>query len=301
MQGNPDGQPGAVVTTTPVRYDLVTRQLVRGATITVFVENPALTVTGSWVWVVVDQGADILAEQLDPTTLALHATRVLAEQSAPEPPGSVVAATVDGPLWVATGVNVWALNPTTGAVETSFTTAGAVASMSTDPAGSLLYVSSRLPTDDGAQVIGEYSAQNGRLLHTRTDIGVLYPGTLAATVGGVWVSVRTGMQGGAAELSSDGLNHVAPPINQVFPIFDQTMGVWSGVSEGVLWLSSTSNLTCADPNRGAIRASETQSDAIAPESPVVASGHVLYGQAAAGGVVAITPPAACWASGSPGA
>ena len=289
----------APVTATPVRYDLVSRQVVRGGGVTGFVGSPALTVTGGWVWVVVGRGSEILAEQLDPTTLVLHATHVLAERSAPDPPSPGLTATVDGPLWVAAGEDVWALSPTTGAVETGFTTAGAVASMSTDPTGSLLYVSSQPANGDGG-VISEYSAHTGRLLQTNTDHSVIGPGTVAATAGGVWVSVRTGMQGRAFELSSDGLKVVAP-INQGFPIFEQTMGVWSGVSEGVLWLSSISDLTCADPNRGAIRASEpAQSDAIEAEGPVVASGHVLYAQATAGGVAAITPPAACWPSGGPG-
>jgi hypothetical protein len=206
---------------------------------------------------------------------------------------------VNGPLWVAAGENVWALSPTSGAVEANFTTDGAVASMSTDPAGSRLYVSSRLSVD-GGQVISEYSADGGHLLHTSGDSGGVGPGTVTATIGGVWVSVRTGNAGVAYEMSSDGLK-VVSPTDQGFGAYDQTGGVGSGVSEGVLWLSSGSGLTCADPNHGAIRANETlQSEGIEAEG-LVASDHVLYAEAPAGGVVAITPPAACWASDSPGA
>ena len=300
MQG-PDAVSAEPVTTMPVRYDLVSGQVTKGAAITGLVgSGPALTVTGGWVWVVVGEGSGTLAEQLDPSTLAVHATHTLVEAKTPYPPSPVLTATVDGPLWVAAGEDVWALSATTGAVETSFTTGGAVASMSTDPTGTLLYVSSQLSAVEGGEIISEYSAHGGRLLHTRSDSGSVGPGTVAATVGGVWVSVRGGNAGGAYEMSSDGLKIVSPT-PQGFGTYEQIMGVASGVSEGVLWLSSLSGLTCADPNHGAIRSSETiQSEAIEAEAPV-ASDHVLYAEAPAGGIVAITPPAPCWVSDSPDA
>jgi len=299
MQGS-DGLSAEPVTTMPVRYDLVSGQVTRGAAITGLVGSPALTVTAGWVWVVVGEGSETLAEQLDPSTLAVRATHALVEAKTAYPPSPVLTATVDGPLWVAAGDDVWALNPSSGATETSFTTAGAVAFMSTDPAGTLLYVSSQLSAVEGGEIISEYSAHGGRLLHTSSDSGSVGPGTVAATVGGVWVSVRTGNAGGAYEMSSDGLK-VVSPTPQGFGAYYQMMGVASGVSEGVLWLSSLSALTCADPNHGAIRSSETiQGEAIEAEG-LVASDHVLYAKVPAGGVVAITPPAACWASDSPGA
>jgi hypothetical protein len=284
----------APVMTTPVRYDLVSKQVASGAAILGLVGSPALTVTGGWVWVVVGQGSETLAEQLDLTTLALHAIHVLAEATAQYPPTPVLTATVNGPLWVAAGENVWALSPTSGAVEASFTSGGAVASMSTDPAGSLLYVASRLSVE-GGEVVSEYSAHSGRLLHTRSDTGGVGYSTVAATGGGVWVSVRTGNAGVAYELSSDGLK-VVSPTNQGFGTYEQAGGVASGVSEGVLWLTSFSELTCADPNHGALRASE----AVDLNGPV-ANDHVVYAVAPAGGVVAITPPATCWAAERPGA
>jgi len=299
MQG-PDALSAEPVTTMPVRYDLVSGQVTAGAAISGLVGSPALTVIGGWVWVVVGEGSETLAEQLDPSTLAVHATHSLVEAKTPYPPSPVLTATVDGPLWVAAGDDVWALNPSSGAIETSLTTAGAVASMSTDPAGSLLYVASQLSVVGGGEVLSEYNAHSGRLLQTSNEPGVVGPGTVAATVGGVWVSVRTGNAGGAYEMSSAGLK-VVSPTPQGFGVYDQIMGVASGVSEGVLWLSSLSALTCADPNHGAIRASETiQGEAIEAEG-LVASDHVLYAKAPAGGVVAITPPAACWASDRPGA
>ena len=72
------------------------------------------------------------------------------------------------------------------------------------------------------------------------------------------------------------------------------------MSEGVLWLSSLSGLTCADRTTGNCFSETIQSEAIEAEAPV-ASDHVLYAEAPAGGIVAITPPAPCWVSDSPDA
>jgi hypothetical protein len=96
------------------------------------------------------------------------------------------------------------------------------------------------------------------------------------------------MAGAAFELSSSQL-HLISPVSKGFGTFDQIMGVWSGVSEGVLWLTSGLGFTCADPKGGAVRASEPTQVA----NPI-ASGHVVYAEEPAGGIVAISPPAACW-------
>ena len=74
-----------------------------------------------------------------------------------------------------------------------------------------------------------------------------------------------------------------------FDTFYQIMGVWSGVSEGVLWLTSQVSLTCADPSTGVVRGSESTT-----VSDPVASSGVLYALPSTGGVVSITSPAACF-------
>ncbi|HVC70133.1 MAG TPA: hypothetical protein VNC61_07710 [Acidimicrobiales bacterium] len=63
------------------------------------------------------------------------------------------------------------------------------------------------------------------------------------------------------------------------------------MSDGVLWLSSWNDLTCADPRTGVVRARAT-TGSLAP----VAHGRLLYAPSPSGGVEVITPPAACFGS-----
>jgi hypothetical protein len=277
------------VTVSPARYDLSSRAVRTGPALNGQIGDPSLTVTGGWVWVVVGKGTQTVAEQLDPDDLAVRATHALNDSAPTAYPNPILAATVDGPLFVASGNDLWALNPVSGAIDYHLITASAIASMSTDPAGRLLYTVTHL-SNGGGEVISEYDTGSGRLLQSTDETGVVAPGTAAATVGGVWLSFRTGMQGTAVELSSTDLRLISPP-DPGFPVFEQTMGVGSGVSEGVLWLSSLSLLTCANPTEGAVRASEP----VQVYEPV-ASGHVLYAEGTNGGIVAVSPPAACWRS-----
>jgi len=263
----------------------------RASTISV-VGSPALTDTGGWVWVVVGEGTEVSVEQLDPTTLAIHTERDLpvADTLYPSPYRPVLTATVGGPLWVAAGEDVWALNPSTGVTETEFDAENEISSMSTDPTGTLLYTGGETPGEYG-MVVTEYDARTGRQLDRSDQQFAVTAGTVAATTGGVWVSYRSGMAGSAQELSSNDLNEIAPPINPngPFDTFDQIMGVGSGVSAGVLWLTSLNTLSCADPSISAVRSSESTN-----VSDPIASGGLLYALSASGGVVVITPPTACF-------
>jgi len=292
-----DDMSGHGATITVFRYDPSSGQLTNGPSVVGFVGSQALTVTGGWVWLVVGVGDDLHVEQISPLTLVIHATRSLRVSEGYVPANPVLTATADGPLWVAGGDDLWALDPGTGAVETELNTGNEISSMSTDPTGSLLYTGGQM-TDSGGPSVTEYDARTGQELK-RMSTQSIGPGTVAATAGGVWVSARTGMAGDAVELSATGLKQVAPPASESrgFGTFDQIMGVWSSVSEQTLWLTSTTDLTCADPATGAVRASETTPSTV---SAPAASGQKLYAIASANGViddvVVITPPAKCFAS-----
>jgi hypothetical protein len=284
---------GTTATITPIRYALGSGQTISGTPVTGALGTPALTVTGGWVWVVVEEGDRALLEQLDPVTLAVHAERDLPVSDTLYPPGDarpVLTATVGGPLWVAAGEDVWALNPATGVVEIHFDAGDQISSMSTDPTGALLYTGGETLPVSG-MVVTDYDAHTGRALHALDLPLAVAAGTVAATTDGVWVSYRTGMAGSAQELSSNDLSQIAPPPNPngPFDTFYQIMGVWSGVSEGVLWLTNQVSLSCADPSAGVVRASESTT-----VSDPVASSGVLYALPSTGGVVSITPPAACF-------
>lgn len=280
-------------TVTPVRYDLLSHRVTSGAAVTGIVGSPALTVTGGWVWVVIGQGANAVLEQLDPVTLAADAERPLSvtDTLSPSQSNPLLTATVGGPLWVAAGEDVWEVDPSTGIIENEFDAGDQISSMSTDPAGTLLYTGGGLPPGQYGMVVSEYDARGGRLLDRSYQRDAVNGGTVAATNGGVWVSYRTGMAGPALELSSDHLNKIEPPTdpNGPFGTFDQIMGVSSAVSDGVLWLSSTNALTCADPTTSVVRARDT-TDVLGP----VASGGLLYAASPSGGVEVITPPTLCF-------
>ena len=89
------------------------------------VGSPAITVTGGWVWVVVGVGDDVVVEQLDISRLLSIAKQIRSQsrttccRAGVDP---VLTATINGPLWVAGGEDLWALNPSTGAIETEFNT-----------------------------------------------------------------------------------------------------------------------------------------------------------------------------------
>lgn len=242
---------------------------------------------------VVGVGSDVVVEQLDTATLTLHSRQYLPVKNNPFGPGVApdLTATINGPLWVAGGEDLWALNPSTGAVETEFDTGNSITSMSTDPTGNLLYTDAE---DNRSEPwVTEYSAQTGKELK-RAYPGGIVAGSVAATYGGVWVSFRTGMGGQAIELSATGLTQIAPPLNprgSTFDPYGQDGGVGASVSQGTLWLTAMTDngvLTCADPVTGAVRAKESVivTDPIA-SSPLLYAFHNDY-------LVTITPPTKCF-------
>jgi hypothetical protein len=299
---NNNAQSVSLTPTTVFRYNPTTGRILKGpSSITGLVGSPALTVTGGWVWIVAGVGDDIVAEQLDPSTLALHAKESLPVRNTLFPPFRPVpnlTATVDGPLWVAGGEDLWALNPATGAVETEFDTGNEIASMSTDPSGNLLYTGGQT-TAAGGMSVTQYNAQTGEELERSDQQDAISVGTVAATSGGVWVSYRTGMLGSSLELSANGLRLIFPPPD-VDPCshtkYCDIMGVWASVSDGTVWLTNlgpnnSGTLTCADSTTGAVPASEETGVAVVGP---IASGQLLYAVTLSGGVVVITPPAACF-------
>jgi hypothetical protein len=275
---------------TPARYDLTTRALIYGPSYTGLVGNPALTVTGGWVWIVYGARSQAFVEQMNPTTLEVISTKSLevanTVSSLIDPN---LTATVNGPLWIAAGEHLWALNPSTGAVQIQLNPGIQIASMSTSPSGTLLYTGGQ-EADQSGMVVTEYEADTGRQL-LRTLVQGVGAGTVAAAQSGVWVSVRSGMAGSATELADRNLAMTAPPSEPTAPFntFYQIMGVGSGVSEGVLWLTSLQDLTCGNPITGEVRSTEWV-DVYDP----IAGGGVLYAAAPSGGVVAITPPSECF-------
>ena len=282
----------------PFRYIPASGRVIGGTSITGTVGSPAITVTGGWVWAVVGVGDDAVVEQLDTSTLALISRESLPVKDNLFGPGvdPVLTATVDGPLWVAGGEDLWALNPSTGAIETEFNTGNEITSMSTDPTGTLLYTGA-----EGSRVRpGSHRIQ--RTDRSRDEAGI--PTGLRGSRRcchirrGSWVSFRTGMAGESIELSANGLSQIAPPPQTngaAFGTYHEIGGVGASVSEGTLWVTSpatgaTVTLTCADPATGTVRASDSVQRGV---EDFIASGSLLY-VFHDNELVGITPPAKCF-------
>ncbi len=278
---------------TPTRYDLATGQMLRGRPRSGGTSDGALTVTGGWVWIVLQTGASPQVVLLDPSNLTVRAqlSLPLLDGGTPSATPPVLTATVGGPLWVADGGEMWSLNPSTGAVETEVNTGSEVDSLSTDPSGALLYTGGRSSVQ-GGMTVTEYDARTGRELDRSEQSDAVGGGTVAATYGGVWFSYRSGMAGPALELSSGNLSMISDPSQRSgFGPFFQIMGVGSAVSDGTLWLTSADSLACVDPGTSDIWATEE-----AELSDPVASAGRLYALSVADAVVVVTPPPACFAS-----
>jgi hypothetical protein len=287
-------QIGSPEPSTAFRYDPATGRVTRGPTVTGLPGDIAFA--GGWLWFAVGQGQNVAIYQLDPSTLSVHAHFSLRVKDNPASFGGTVnptlAAAMNGPLWVDGGEDLWGLNPSTGAIETEFNTRTIINYMSIDPTGNYLYAAAQ-----GAQVI-EYNATNGTQLYRSQyelgEVSAIGVETVATTDGGVWVSYRGGNAGDSEELSQSGLRRIAGPtwtkgtdplgVNQ----YGYVGGVGSAVIDGVLWLSSQHGFACADPQTGDIRAYNHEGGHPAP-----APNHLIYGTGAQG-IVATTPPAACF-------
>lgn len=276
----PQGDTQAAV---PFRYDRGTHRLVYGPRLP---DAEDLTVTGGWVWVVSpdlppqDQASRVY--RLDPATLDRRSVQDLPRSG----DSAVVAATVGGPLWVATGSDLYSLDPTSGAIHTRRSLAGEITALATDPQGRYLYVAD----NTGGLTVDERDARSGTLVRQTTRPLAIAGGGLAATPGGVWITYRSGMLGQAERLDAASLARTAPSAEALTTpdsTYDETMGVVVSVSEGVAWVSAVHSLTCADPTTAAVRAAESAQ--VDGES----AGRQLYA-ATTTGLAVIDPPALCY-------
>lgn len=260
----------------------------------------SLVLAGGWVWVVTDPGSSASAQlyQLNRTSLTVVSQRALpvAVTELPNSGGELaqqdasLAATPNW-LWVAAGQDLFRVDAATGSWTGPFPQDGELSSISADPSGRLLYTGGE--TAAGSPTVREYSGSTGSLFRQVTVPSAIVAPEVAATATGVWVGYRTGMSGAAELLSSQSLTHIEPPPSypgqtELSP-FDQVGGVDVSVSDGALWLSGQSSLSCADPRTSAVGATETVSS-----PPVVVAGDgVLYGSDA-GALDIISPPAICF-------
>jgi hypothetical protein len=168
-----------------------------------------------------------------------------------------------------------------------------ITDVATDPRRQRLYAAATPRLGGGA--VFEYHARSGLLLASATGKPVEFAvagSDLTAVPGGVWSSFRTGMLGLTVLLRARDLSVV--PLHR--PIFEWAMWAATVYGGGALWLATMERVVaCIGPQSGAVRARTTlpglgDSAQLLTADPVR---HLVYavGQH---GVVAITPPPACW-------
>jgi hypothetical protein len=197
-------------------------------------------------------------------------------------------------VWVGFRRTLRLISASTGAVlRRARVPAGfSITDVATDPQRQRLYAAATPRLGGGA--VFEYHARSGRQLASATGKPVEFAvagSDLTAVPGGVWSSFRTGMMGETVLLRARELSVV--PLHT--PIF-----VWAMFATTVygdsLWLARQDGVTgCIGPKTGAVRARTTlpglrDSGQLLTADP---GRHLVY---AVGrhGVVAISPPPACW-------
>ena len=286
------------------RYDPATGRTVKGPLIGGAYD---LAFSAGRVWALrAVGGSEVVVEEISPFTLdvqrriPLDVKNIPVDPSGPTFINGSLAPTLDGPLWVAVGEDMWALNPSSGAVEQEFDTGYEIDSISTDPTGDLLYEGGATEAL-GRLEVAEYDARTGRELSRfgeSTYVGYGDNNTVAAADGGVWVSYLsesdvTPPTGAVFELSADGLHQIAAGVTDTsaYSTYHQSSSIQINVSDGALWLTilaTTERVSCANPTTGVVEASQH-----ALLFNLVASGRLLYASTASA-VVAVTPPAACF-------
>lgn len=253
---------------------------------------------GGWVWVVTNPGASANAElfQLNRTSLTVASQRslpipisVLPNSGGQHGQQEAELASAGPWLWVAAGPDLFKVDAATGNWTPPLPEGEELSSISADPAGRLLYTGGE--TAAGVATVREYSASSGDLLRQITIPGAIVAPEVAATEGGVWVGYTTGLRGGAELLSSQTLTRIEPLAapGETAGAFDRIGGVAVSVSDGALWLSGQSSLSCVDPRTAAVGASET----VTSPPTVIADSGVLYASDA-GAIDVVSPPAACF-------
>src|SRR5690242_2499408 len=168
-----------------------------------------------------------------------------------------------------------------------------ITDVATDPQRRRLYAAAEPRLGGGA--VFEYHARCGRQLVSATGTPekfALAGSDLTAVPGAVWSSFRTGMMGETVLLRAQDLSVV--PLHR--PIFEWTMWATTVYGGGALWLGTIDEAAaCIGPQSGAVRARSTVRDLRGSGQllTVDPGRHLLYavGQH---GVVAISPPPACW-------
>jgi outer membrane protein assembly factor BamB len=255
-------------------------------------------VVGHTVWVVsYHLGGDVVLHGYNTATLApVNTWTVVALGPLSGTAQGALAAGPDGTLYVAAGITVIAVDPSTGQQLHTYTLPnflpqGSASSVAVSPNGSTLYVATgsfRLVKFDvaGGEITGESTMHLGNSA-----------GNLVATSGGVWGTVGVGMSEWVWFAPGGNLSRAA----RVGQGAGAGLASVPSLSGGHIWIGGGQTLVCADPSTGEVLARAnlpTDHGALEYFSSVAVVGSQAYAYyqddaSARSGVVTMTLPAAC--------
>ena len=261
----------------------------------------SLATAGNTLWIAPRQlstGQALRLIELDPVTLTGPGTVALpATSEGVGGPPLLLAGNSSGLLWAAYGDHLYRVDTAIPAVVAQISTSSQVLGLALDNSGRL-YDS----LEGFAERVEQRNAATGGLV-TSTSNSAIAGSTLTASPAGVWASYRTGMDAAITLYGAGSMTVIGPPSNgsplgsgpqgsESGPDFYGPMFATATVADGVLWTTTFTNLTCADPDTGAIRATEPDADGNL-NVVAVAGGHVYAVNTSENQLSWLTPPAAC--------
>jgi hypothetical protein len=276
------------------RIDPATGAIVASARYNATLPNPPVIV-GNTVWVVwsYSGGSAVLhgynARTLAPTSSVLVPATGPVSGSA----SNVLTAGPDGRLYVADGVTVVVVDPSSGQlIRRIYLPAGTANSVTVSPDGSRLYVGV------GGFKLLVYDLSSYTVVTETSLPGTDSGGSLVATSGGVWGTTGVGMSEWTWFAPNGDLSR-AVRVGAGAGAGYASLPSYSG---GVVWVGGSHTLSCASPANGRVLDTATlPTDHSVVEyfsSPVVVGDHAysVYQDDASSqlsGLVRMTPPAAC--------
>ena len=178
-----------------------------------------------------------------------------------------------------------------------------------DPTTSLLYASfaytaQATPLGYGTEVraFNAYTGLQLAVTSPAAPINDALGGGVTPEPWGVWFSGRYGMSGATTIFSQPSLTNVATP-DSANDVYGWQFGANILYAQDTMWLNNYNGVwACLDPRTGAVRGTEQlQTDGSDGASETVADlvyadpfTHEVYGFTQDSGLIAVTPPVACW-------
>lgn len=279
-----------------VRMDATTERI--EATRRVANLSDTVVVAGGRLWVPFTTAAGrVVLLGLDPRSLERDATIRLARAGMPGDPLAFTTDALGKRLYVGAGRTVFVVAARTGRILTRYRVpARAITSLAVTPDRTRLYVTwNTPPSATSAMLALDPGTGRARSAVVRFDD---YSMVLTATAAGVWV---TNGSGHTLRITFRPARHLARPARTAVTYGGGGFTVDSVVQHGVVWVSGSTSLACADARTGRVRARakvpSPQHYAANINSLVAVDGHLFaYYLADAGPtslLIELTPPAAC--------